>query len=80
MALYSWFLKVRSRLKTRKTKINNDLQKASESIKHLKNFTMWPMASIKKDVIETFPINTLNTELPKEQTNTIISKQLIDVK
>ena len=50
MALYSWFLRTKTKQSNKTVKINNDLLKASESVKYIENYTMWPTATIKQNV------------------------------
>ncbi len=59
MALYSWFLRDDKKPVIKKTSVNNDLTRTSNSTKYIENYTMWPTAKIKADV-EITPPNYAN--------------------
>jgi len=53
MALYSWFLRTNKKPKIKSN--NNELLKASRSVKYIENYTMWPTAKIKSNAEITPP-------------------------
>jgi len=55
MALYSWFLRTDNKPKIKSVRVNSDLLKASNTVKYIENYTMWPTAKIKPDVEITLP-------------------------
>lgn len=50
MALYSWFLRTDKKPNIKSVRIRKNLLRASESVKYIENYTMWPTAKIKQDV------------------------------
>ena len=52
MTIYSWFLRIKR--KTIKKNLNDDLFNTTASPSNIKNYTMWPTATIKND-IEVIP-------------------------
>ncbi|MBL4764286.1 MAG: hypothetical protein JKX67_03255 [Colwellia sp.] len=55
MALCSWFRKNTTKLNKKSARVNNNLLKASESVKYIENYTMWPTAKIKQGIELTWP-------------------------
>ncbi|PHR83755.1 MAG: hypothetical protein COA59_10345 [Colwellia sp.] len=55
MALYSWFSKNNNKPNKKSIRAKNNLLKASESAKYIENYTMWPTAKIKKNIVEVLP-------------------------
>jgi len=53
VALYSWFLRTNTKPKIKS--VNNELLKASKSVKYIENYTMWPTAKIKPNAKITPP-------------------------
>ena len=50
MALYSWFSRTDKKPNIKTEKVENDIIKASKTVKYIENFTMWPTATIKSNV------------------------------
>lgn len=70
MSLYSWFS--RKNTKPKVQRINNDLVKASKSVKYIENYTMWPTASIKPNVAITPPSFTKIDSTAPNNTSAIL--------
>lgn len=80
MTLYSWFLGTNTKLNNKNSKDYNDLIKASESVKSIKSYTMWPTAKIKQDVKTNLPtFKTFDDELPKQQQAILPAKVVLAV-
>jgi hypothetical protein len=47
MALYSWFLRTNNKPGVKTVKYSRNLQQASNTVKCIENYTMWPTAKIK---------------------------------
>lgn len=75
MALYSWFLRTKTAQKKKAVKVNNDLVKASESVRYIENYTMWPTAKIKSEIKVALPsFNGLDNELAEQQETLLPTK------
>lgn len=77
MALYSWFLRTDKKPNIKSVRIRKNLLRASESVKYIENYTMWPTAKIKQDAEITLPgydslSNNSGNKLSKDQ-KTILS-------
>ena len=68
MALYSWFSRTNTKTSNKSVKNNNDLLKASESVKCIENYTMWPTAKIKQNAKAILPnYSKVDDKPPKHQ-------------
>ena len=47
MALYSWFSRNDTKPSVKTVSVNNGLLNASNTVKYIENYTMWPTAKIK---------------------------------
>lgn len=72
MALYSWFLRTKTAQNKKTIKVNNDLVRASESVRYIENYTMWPTAKIKQDVKVIVPSFSGLDNTPTEQQKTLL--------
>lgn len=70
MSLYSWFSRTNTKPKIKR--INNELIKASKSVKYIENYTMWPTASIKPHAEITPPSFTNVNGTQPNNTTTIL--------
>lgn len=69
MALYSWFIKNTNEPNKKSVRVNNSLLKASESIRYLENYTMWPTAKIKQGIDVTLPVHDdVKNKIAKQST------------
>lgn len=80
MTLYSWFLRTSTKQNNKNTIDNNNLIKASESVKSIKSYTMWPTATIKQNVEIILPtFKKLDDKLPKHQPAILPAKVVLAV-
>ena len=66
MALYSWFLRTDKKPIMKTVSTSNDLLKASQTVKYIENYTMWPTAKIKTNA-EIIPPNFSNESLKEKE-------------
>ncbi|NQY88031.1 MAG: hypothetical protein HRT51_09850 [Colwellia sp.] len=76
MALYSWFTKNTTKLNKKSIRVNNNLLKASESVKYIENYTMWPTAKIKQGIEVTLPTENKLAKKSNKQKPTVRDKNI----
>jgi len=75
MALYSWFSRTKTEPNRKTIKVNNDLLRASESVKYIENYTMWPTAKIKQDVqVTESSFDSLDNKATKKSSVALTTK------
>jgi len=77
MALYSWFLRTKTDKNRKTVQINNTLAKASESVKYIENYTMWPTATIKPNIKVNLPNFSRLDNKPTEQQAVLSSSKVV---
>lgn len=82
MALYSWFLRTDNKPSIKADQVKKDIIKASKTVKCIKNYTMWPTATVKTNVdipatsCEEKSVKPEKVILPNSVALTIIKNQL----
>jgi len=77
MALYSWFSRTDNKPSNKTISVNKDLLKASNTVKYIESYTMWPTAKIKADVEITPP--NFGDKSPKPQKVILATKTALAV-
>jgi hypothetical protein len=77
MTIYSWFLRMKK--KPVKKNLNDDLFNTASSASNIKNYTMWPTATIKSGIEVVLPKHNdnLDSSASKNNTETLPTKALI---
>lgn len=71
MALYSWFSENNLKSNKKSVRSSNNLLKATESVKYIENYTMWPTAKIKSGIEVILPVyDDVDNKLIKESDKT----------
>ncbi len=66
MTIYSWFLRMKK--KPVKKNLNEELFNTASSASNIKNYTMWPTATIKSNLEVITPKTSDNNCTPKNST------------